>query len=219
MNIPGITSGTSQTRNTGIAKDFDQFLYLLTTQLQNQDPLEPIETSEFTNQLVQFANVEQSIKLNDNVSTLIGLQHANSNVTMLGYIGKEVEAAGENLPLVDGKAKFKYAVTEKADVLTITIKDKSGSVIRDLTGSAEAGPHEISWDGKDNNGNLVDDDTYVIDVKAIKNNGGTPKNLDVYTAIIGRVNAINTDQGLASVVIGKVAIPVGNILSVREAKL
>ncbi len=206
---------------SGMASNFDQFLFILTQQLRNQDPTQPMDTAAFTNQLIQFANVEQSIKANENLQNMIALQHASASVGMLNYIGKEVEVVGDNLPLEEGgTGKFKYAFGEKADVLTIQIKDKDGNVVRDLTGSVDAGPHEIVWDGKDNSGATMAAGTYKIEVKAVKNNpDGTPRTLETYTSIIGRVSAINTSNGLPSILIGNVAFALDNVVSVREVRL
>lgn len=204
-------SGSLNTRN-----DFDKFLYLLTQQLQHQDPLEPMDTSDFTNQLVQYSNVEQSIKVNQNLENLISLQHATTTVGMVGYIGKEIEAAGDKLALVDGAAKFKYALTDRADTITVKVKDKDGHVVREFVGETAAGPHEVSWDGKDAQGNQMTDGAYTIEVKAVKMNNGVPQDLTVYTAMIGRVNGVNTDYNNPGVVVGTVSIPFNNILSIRE---
>lgn len=222
MAISDVTSTAAQAKSSStsskqIAQDFDQFLFLLTQQLKNQDPLEPMDTSEFTNQLVQFANVEQSISTNRNLENLIALQAANAGLGALNYIGKEVEALGNNVPLIDGQAKFKYSLPEDADVLTIQIKDKDGHIVRDLTGSKEKGAHDIVWDGKNNSGETMEDGSYTVEVKAIKNTETDPlgKKLDVQTAISGIVKSINNESGVPHVVLGSVAIPIGNIISTR----
>ncbi|TAH35422.1 MAG: hypothetical protein EYC62_04305 [Alphaproteobacteria bacterium] len=222
MVAPVGNNSTANNANTGtgIASNFDQFLFILTQQLRNQDPTQPMDTAAFTNQLVQFANVEQSIKANENLQNLISLQHANASVATLNYIGKEVEVVGDNIPLeTGGTAKFKYAFGEKADVLTIQIKDKDGNVVRDLTGSSDAGPHEITWDGKNNSGQAVEAGTYKLEVKALKNQAsGEPKTLETYTSVIGKVNGVNTSNGLPSILIGNVAFALDNIVSVREVR-
>ncbi len=221
MDVSGVGNGSgSGLTRSGIASNFDQFLFLLTQQLQNQDPLQPMDTAQFTNQLVQFANVEQGIKTNENIQNLIALQQANTNVGMLGYIGKEVEVIGDKLPLEKGKeAKFKYALPEKADVLTIKIKDKDGHVVRDLTGDLDAGAHDITWDGKDNQGNELDSGTYTIEVNAVKNTNGVPKTLETFTAIVGKVTGINTSSGFPSILIGNVAFGTDYIVSVKEPQV
>jgi len=206
-------TGTSSD-STKTKSDFDQFLFLLTQQLKNQDPLEPMDTAQFTSQLVQYSNVEQSIKVNDNLKSLISLQQSNTTVGLLGYIGKDVEAAGTKLPLTNGTVKFKYALPERADVITIKIKDKDGHVVRDITGENAAGAHDMVWDGKDNNGTQLADGAYTLEVKAVKNDNGVPKDLTVYTAMLGRVTAVNTDAANPSVLIGKIAFPIANILTV-----
>ena len=215
ISAASVIGGSGQSADSLKSKsDFDQFLFLLTQQLKNQDPLEPMNTSEFTNQLVQYSNVEQSIKVNDNLKALIGLQQSNTTVGLLGYIGKDVEAAGDKLPLLNGSVKFKYALPERADVLTIKIKDKEGRVVRDITGENAAGAHDMVWDGKNNDGVQLEDGAYTLEVKAVKSDNGVPKDLTVYTAMVGRVTAVNTDAANPSVLIGKISFPIANILTV-----
>lgn len=215
-NVNGSTQLSDKAKTKS---DFDQFLFLLTQQLKNQDPLEPMDTAQFTSQLVQYSNVEQSIKVNDNLKSLISLQQSNTMVGLLGYIGKDIEAAGEKLPLVNSQVKFKYALPERADALTIKIKDKDGKVVRDIVGENTAGAHDMVWDGKDNNGVQLADGAYTLEVKAVKNENGVPKDMTIYTAMVGRVNAINTDATNPSVLIGTVSIPIANILTVRQPSI
>ncbi len=102
------TTATSSTASTTgidantIAGNFTTFLSLLTTQLQNQDPLSPMDTNQFTQQLVEFAQVEQQLKSNDQLSTLVSLQQTAQNTAALGFVGKNVAVAGANAPLANG---------------------------------------------------------------------------------------------------------------------
>ncbi len=104
-----------------LSENFDAFLTLLTSQLQNQDPLDPMDSSEFTNQLVQFSAVEQQIQANQNLETLIQLQNAQSAANAVGYIGKDVEVPSSQIMLQDGEAKFAYTLADSVDIVVVTV--------------------------------------------------------------------------------------------------
>src|SRR6476620_1092951 len=97
----GASSSSGTSNNTtvngstsGIANNFDQFLSLLTTQLKNQSPLDPLDTNQFTAQLVQFAGVEQQLKTNETLTSLLGLNSANTATAAVGFIGSTITADG-----------------------------------------------------------------------------------------------------------------------------
>ena len=111
----GVSTGAS------LNETFDSFLNLLTTQLQNQDPLEPTDAERFTEQLVQFSGVEQSILTNQRLEELISLQGGNLLTDAVGYIGREVTADGLVLPLQDGQANLNYELASNAEAVSIQI--------------------------------------------------------------------------------------------------
>src|SRR5450631_3102763 len=100
--------------NTMIASNFTTFLQLLTTQLQNQNPLDPLDTNQFTQQLVQFAQVEQQMKSNDELSTLVALQKSTQATTALAYVGSTAVVDGSTAPLANGSATWTLNVTKPA---------------------------------------------------------------------------------------------------------
>ena len=95
-----------------LAQNFDDFIMLLVAQLKNQDPLDPISTNEFTNQIVQFASVEQAIATNTNLERMIALQRSNQITSAVGYLGKRIEAEGDTTALADGIAEWNYSLPE-----------------------------------------------------------------------------------------------------------
>jgi len=105
--VAGTQSADDQAR---LEEDLNQFLTLLVTQLENQDPLDPMDSTEFTSQLVQFASVEQQIKQNTNLEQLVGLQQNNQISSMVNFIDKLVEVEGQSIPLEDGQAEFTYTL-------------------------------------------------------------------------------------------------------------
>src|SRR4051812_4190748 len=110
--IPTSSTGTSGTSSvvgkTTLAGNFDTFLQLLTTQLKNQNPLDPLDTNQFTQQLVQFAQVEQQMKQNDSLSTLISLEKATQTTAALGFLGSDVVVDGDTAKLTNGQAKWSF---------------------------------------------------------------------------------------------------------------
>src|ERR1700716_3047093 len=129
VSAPGTTSSgskttTSSTATAGIADNFQTFLTLLTTQLQHQNPLDPLDTNQFTAQLVQFAGVEQQLKSNDQLTSLVKLQTAANATTALAYVGSTVAVDGSTAKF-DGSATWNLKA-DKAATSTITITSSTG---------------------------------------------------------------------------------------------
>src|SRR6185436_16837280 len=120
-----VTTATQQTTGnssvTGsLANNFNTFLQLLTTQLKNQNPLDPLDTNQFTAQLVQFSSVEQQLKTNDFLSALVAANTNSVQTSAVGFIGKTVTAAGTRSELVNGQAVWNFKLADAANV-TVTI--------------------------------------------------------------------------------------------------
>ncbi len=183
---------TSQVDRQALSQDFDQFLSLLTTQLQNQDPLDPMDSSEFTNQLVQFSQVEQQISTNEQLETLVGLQDLSLTSVVLGYIGMNVEVEGEDFSYEgDGQPYQAYYEIPAggAQVVDITIYDENNQPIYTAKGNNDAGKHELLWDGNDDNGNPVDAGNYRISVQASDSDENP---VSVGTVITARIDGVET---------------------------
>ena len=116
------TNSSSQT----LSADMDTFLTLLTTQLKYQDPLDPMDTAEFTNQLVQYSSVEQAIQMNSKLDNLLSLNISNLGAQAVSYIGKTAQVLGDVMPLEGGKAKATYTLDKDVVSTTISIKDMNG---------------------------------------------------------------------------------------------
>ncbi len=209
----GAPSSQATTSKASLAKNFDTFLNMLTTQLKNQDPLSPMDSTQFTNQLVQFANVEQGINMNANMEKLIGVNKTNLTAQAISYIGHVVEVPGGDLPLQDGKGDFSYYLGGEARTAMVVIKSADGTIINSIPGATSAGRHEMSWDGKDANGKQLEDGHYIIEVVANDAEGNTVKNgVNCY----GRVTDVASDPSGTLVAMGKVVTTVDDILTVRE---
>ncbi len=126
--IGAAQSELSSSRKT-IAENFDTFLSILTTQLKNQNPLDPLDTNQFTSQMVEFTGVEQQLKTNEFLEALISANEQNFSSQAVSYIGKEVTAFSDQAHLKDSKATWTYGMTEDAAEATITIKNSAGAVV------------------------------------------------------------------------------------------
>lgn len=210
--------------------DFDTFLNLLIAQLKNQDPLSPMESTEFTNQLVQFAGVEQSIKTNKNLEDLLGLTVANRAALVTNYLNQWVEAPTDAIALQDGKAMFTYNLPKQASSVSIRIEDLEKNTVLTFTGATSQGLHKVIWEGYDDSGYLKDDGAYRVVITArdekgdrmyaqdgngntLKDANGNPVSLIPNT--VGRVTAYNTEaNGGTLVVMGDSAVDLNDVVGV-----
>lgn len=198
----------------GLAEDFDTFLQLLTTQLQNQDPLEPLKTQEFTNQLVQFAGVEQQINTNDRLDQLVDLQGDGKAATAVSFLGETVEAESNVLALRDGTAPLSYDLENRAEVATIQIADQQGNVVRSLEVDTNAGSHDVVWDGTDANGNELPDGNYVMQLQAVDGDNRTVKG---NTFTVGQVQGFEQNNGNIELDLGGFSVRLDEVTSVGSA--
>jgi flagellar basal-body rod modification protein FlgD len=170
--VPASTDSTTSTGLDGstIAGNFQTFLTLLTTQLKNQDPLSPLDTNQFTSQLVQFAQVEQQLKSNTQLGTLVSLQQTAQNTAALEFVGQNVDVTGNTAPLTNGSATWQLTAPKPATA-TITISSSTGQQVFSGNYSVSAGTLPFTWDGKDASGLQWPDGNYTISVTAQDANG------------------------------------------------
>ena len=196
-----------------LAGDLSQFLNLLTTQLKYQDPLSPMDSTQFTAQLAQFAAVEQGIQTNKNLESLIGLTQATQISTGVSYIGRTIEADTNIGALQNGHADFLYNLPKAAASSVVTVRDAKGNVVYTKPAETTAGSHPFIWDGRDTNGNKMPDGPYSVSIAA-KDAKNEP--ITVTTHMLGRVDGVVTSDGAVSVLVGGVSIPLDKIVSVKE---
>lgn len=213
---PGVsdTSAADEARRK-LSGDFDTFLVLLTTQLKNQDPIEPLDTNEFTQQLVQFASVEQAIDTNTNLEKMIDLQNGTQINNAVNYIGKFVRAEGNSGRLQEGVAAFTYDLPSLVSSAEITVTDDKGTVVFTGAGTTNVGLNDVLWDGSNSfNGQTMPDGTYKLAVVA-KDANGEKINATTYTT--GFVTSVNLADGETKLGIGKIELELDKILAVRDA--
>ncbi len=215
-NVAFKEPNSSGVASLSLGETFDTFLALLTSQLQNQDPLDPLDSNQFTEQLVQFSGVEQSINTNNKLDQLIALQSGNQINSAVSYIGKTVEVIGDQLWLEDGAAAISYGLDGNAAETVITIVDETGTTVRTFTGETAAGRHELVWDGRDSTGDPLPEGVYGFTVTAVDSDQNTVATL---TGSTGRVTGIEIVDGLITLKIGDLGVPVDRIFAVYEESL
>jgi flagellar basal-body rod modification protein FlgD len=168
---PTVPTTVSQTvDNTMIAGNFMTFLQLLTTQLKNQNPLDPLDTNQFTQQLVQFAQVEQQMKSNDQLATLVAMNKSAQATAALAYVGATVAVDGSTAQLTEnGGATWGFNVSKPATA-TVTIKDSTGQTCYTGTFTVNPGDQKFTWDGKDSTGKQWPPGNYTITATAVDAN-------------------------------------------------
>lgn len=209
------TTGTKEKSALGdLSDNYETFLTLLTSQLQNQDPLQPTDTAEFTKQLVQYSQVEQSIKTNDKLDGVISAINNGQPNQALGYMGKTVEIQSNGISLQDGKAHLTVSTDSVASSAVFEITDaKTGKVLRTLELSKFAGTQDVNWDGKDSSGTQLKDGTYK-GVAKIKGVDG--KDLSPQVMSFGRVTGVDLTAGEPYLMLGTLPITMNNVLSIKQ---
>lgn len=215
MEVSAITTNTNASDRAGakLAEDFDQFLALLTAQLMNQDPLDPLDSNEFVNQLVSFTEVEQSITTNAHLESLIAQNKAGQVANAVSYLGTTVEATGDQIVLTgDAGAPFIYTLTENTRSTSILIANEDGDTVFTSEGQTIVGEHGFVWDGFDNDGNVQPDGVYKITVSAFSLDDSL---LSIPTVIGGRVTRVETDEDGIQLTVNGIKVSLDDVLSVE----
>ncbi|MFD2207968.1 flagellar hook assembly protein FlgD [Kiloniella antarctica] len=208
------TGGDSDlTGGNSLNDTFDMFLKLLTTQLKYQDPLDPTDNNEFVNQLTQFSQTEAAIGTNTKLDSLIALQNNSQLSSALDYVGKEVRADSIVLNLEDDGSDIIYALSGNSDKTEIKIIDSTGETVRTLQGSKTSGQHEIHWDGKDADGNTLENGLYGFAVVATDKDGQT---IQTAQGIQGTVTGIQLNSGQVVLNMGEVEIPITSVQAIIQ---
>lgn len=207
------TTSSSPVDRKMLASNFDQFLQLLTTQLTNQNPLEPLDTNQFTQQLVQFASVEQQTKTNSTLSALLMATKASSATSALGFVGSEIRADGATTSLRNGKAEWNLNASKAAAKATLAVRDASGTTVYTETRSLNAGSQSFVWDGRRSTGGTAPAGDYTLTITAQDLAGGP---VSVSTEIVGVVDSVDLTGAAPMLAIGETRVPVDKVKSMRK---
>ena len=216
---PVTTTGVANNANkTGastikLAEDFQQFLTLLTTQLQNQDPLSPMDSTEFTNQLVQFAQVEQQINQNQKLDNLVSLQLASISSVALGYVGMDISYISSDMNYEGKPVQINYALASEATTAKINIYDEAGTLVYSGDAPKDTGTNSFTWNGTKTNGDPLSHGTYTVKIDAID---GAGKAIENSTVVTGNVRGIETQNGIVYVLVGDRAVALSSIVNANS---
>ena len=217
MDVGATNQGTqtqqSASARTTLSGNYDTFLKLQTSQLQNQDPLEPMDSSKFTEQLVSYSQVEQQIATNENLNSLIALSKSAAGANAVTYLGKTAFTEGKMSSLEGGAASWRYALGSDATTLEINIMNANGQVVRTMTGDKNVGLHEFTWDGKKADGTAMPDGVYSLSVTAKKADGSAVTSAVAGVGVIKEIDMSSTEPTLT---IGSRRITMADIIGMKN---
>jgi len=171
----------------------DEFLRLFTTQLKYQNPLKPMDSTEFTSQLAQFSSLEQLVGIGDKLDGILSYQDSLNNAFATNLMGKMVKTEGNRVNL-KGSASISYQVPQNVEKMTLNINNSSGEVVRTIElGKQPAGGNKYTWDGTDNNGNPLPDGPYTMEFTAADADGNS---VPVSTDTLSMVTGISFEDGI-----------------------
>lgn len=208
------SSTTTSSKTSGIADNFQSFLMLLTTQLQNQNPLDPLDTNQFTQQLVQFAGVEQQLKTNNQLASLLTLQKTAQSTQALNFVGATAVVDGNTATLSGGSATWALNASKPATV-TVTISNSTGQAVYTGSFPVSAGSHQgFQWDGRGNDGAQWPDGSYTLTATAKDASGQA---VAISTEIQGVVQAADLTQDPPTLSIGDQSFTIDKVKKVVSA--
>jgi flagellar basal-body rod modification protein FlgD len=206
-------TGTTDIASQQLAGNFDTFLQLLTTQLQNQDPLDPLDTSQFTQQLVEFASVEQQINANTNLQTLIGLQQTSEATSAMQFLGSNVTVNGSTAALSASSAASWTFNAPSAATGTVTITSSTGQTAFTGPVSLTAGSQTYNWNGTGTNGVTWPAGNYTMAVTAT---GAAGQAVTITTQVQGTVTGVDTSQNPPTLTVGGQSYAISAIQSINS---
>lgn len=211
---PPTTSSNSSTNGVpDFTSNFNTFLTMLTTQLQNQDPLSPLDSSQFTQQLVSFSEVEQQINTNNNLKQLIQLQTGNEAISATPLVGQSIEFNSPTTTLENGSAGFSYTLPANASSVDLLVEDSSGNVVYSANGNTSAGTHNFAWNGKTAAGvQMPDGGQYTLQVVAADANKNP---LQATVNSYGKVDGVNIANNQASLDLSGLSVPLSELVAIN----
>jgi len=208
------SSSSSSAVSASVQSEYNTFLTILTTELQNQDPTSPLDTNQFTSQLVQFSALEQNLQTNSYLQQLVTAQSQGQVNSALGYLGHTVQATGDSFQL-DGTSSdtptLAYSLASTASTATLDVINSSGQTVRQISVDTSAGAHSETFDGQDASGDQLPAGTYTFQVQAEDANGTA---ITAPTYETGEVTGIDTTDGVVNLHIGGVIVPAANVVQV-----
>jgi flagellar basal-body rod modification protein FlgD len=218
--VSGVTTGSTSTTSAvaqvgtsalgSLSDNFTNFLSLLMTQLQNQDPTSPLDSNQFTSELVQFTSVEQQISTNSDLTQLIQLTQASQIEQSASMLGKPVTVTSPQLSLQNGSAEISFN-TATAEPVGIAIYNSTGAQVQTATLTSTAGANSWTWNGRSASGSVMPDGPYKVTVTALGASGATSQ---VPFTVTGTATSIQNSNGTVQVQLGGLTLPFSAVQSV-----
>jgi flagellar basal-body rod modification protein FlgD len=196
-------ASTATSAGSRIAQNFDTFLTLLTTQLRNQDPTQPLDANEMTAQLVQFAGVEQQIAMNRNLEQLVSIQQAAQLTAAAPLMGRRVEVESDQLSLQSGQAELRLPAAGVATAARVAVLDSGGRTLREETVTLGSGATRWRWDGRTAAGQQLPDGAYRVAVTGATA-GGSPAAIGF--TVVGTATAAEQQGGALRLALGALTV-------------
>jgi len=205
-------AGTTNTAVSKLAGNFDQFLKLLMAQLQNQDPLSPLDTNQFTQQLVEFSGVEQQLQTNSTLNALLSVNDATQRSSAATFIGKTINADGATTALtVGGTATWQVTSPQDAPKATLVVTDANGNQVFSQTTTLSSGIQNFTWNGQESDGTAAPPGMYTLTVSAQDATGAA---INATTNVQGTVDGVVFDSSGPILTVGTLRIPLSQLTQV-----
>ncbi len=198
------------TAGTTLAGNFNTFLTLLTTQLKNQDPTSPLDTNQFTSQLVQFASVEQQINTNTNLNTLINLSQAGSLYQASAMVGHQIAVTSDKLALQGGNAALQYTLST-AQPVSINVSNSSGTSLYQTQAQGRTGTNPWTWNGITSDGQTAPDGAYTVTVKT-----ADAAAIAVPFNVVGTATAVTMNGTTPTIALGPLSVPASAVQGIIQ---
>ncbi|WP_114088986.1 flagellar hook assembly protein FlgD [Thalassospira profundimaris] len=226
IGLQGTNANAASSRAAqSLSQNFDSFLTLLTTQLKNQDPTSPMDSDKFTDQLSQFAQVEQGIQTNKNLENLLTMQGQQRQLSALSYVGAQIEAVGDTNWYTPGEPlNFKYSISPQVPAAKISVVDQNGKTVYAEEVKNIEGVQNFTWKGQNNSGDAIEDEAgaYTLKVQPLSTSGepfkdkkGNPAQVSI--GVVGKVDSVDIGDTDIYLRIGDVSVPFATLTNVKLA--
>lgn len=207
---------TSTTLGNQASPDFNLFLKLLTTQAQNQDPLNPTDATQYTQQLAQFSQVEQSLQQTNTLKDILSRFSTQDLSSAANLIGREVTFDSNTVGLTSkSPARWTYSNSGMTGPLTATIKDAGGRTVFTQTINNNSGTGELTWTGTKSDGSQAADGAYTLTVKG-QDSGGASVSAKINA--IGTVGDVQSKNNVVTVGINGAQLPLSSLIRLTSPK-
>lgn len=209
------STSTASSASSALSMTFDQYIQIMLTQLENQDPTNATDPNQYTQQLITIQNVQQMVQIDKDLQNLVTSLSATGLTSSISYIGKYVECVTNDysVALQDGSATFGYTLDSAASSSTIKVTDADGKTVATLSGGTASGANYVTWDGKDTDGNTATDGTYYFSVNAVDSAGDAVKVTD--PILIAKVTSVQSGKdSTVTLVAGDIGIDSTDVTAV-----